>query len=92
MIDSHNSLSISCQCRLLSLNRSVFYYQPQGESTANLQLMEVIDKQFLLTPHYGVKQMTYHLRNEGYRISFKRVKRLMRLMGLKPIYQEPRLC
>ena len=85
----HPALSISMQCRLLSISRSSFYYEPQGESEMNLALMLLIDKQFLETPFYGVQQMTWHLRNEGFSVNVKRVRRLMRLMGLMPIYQKP---
>jgi len=47
------------------------------------------DKQFLETPFYGVRQMTWHLRNEDHLVNEKRIRRLMRLMGLMPIYQKP---
>jgi hypothetical protein len=53
--------------RLLSIARSSFYYDPQGERETNLALMRPIDKQFLETPFYGVQQMTWHLQNDGYR-------------------------
>ena len=85
----HPELSIGAQCRLLSITRSSVYYEPQGESAMNLDLMRLIDKQFLDTPFYGVQQMTWHLQNEGYPVNVKRVRRLMRLMGLMPIYQKP---
>jgi putative transposase len=52
--------------------------------------MRRIDGQFLETPFYGVRQMTWHLRAEGERVNPKRVRRLMRLMGLMPIYQWPK--
>jgi transposase InsO family protein len=51
--------------------------------------MLLIDKQLLETPLSGVQQTTWHLRNEGFSVSMKRVRRLMRLMGLMPIYQKP---
>ncbi len=85
----HPKLSIGMQCRLLSLSRSSFYYEPQGENEMNLALMLLIDKQFLETPFYGVQQMTWHLQNEGHPVNVKRIRRLMRLMGLMPIYQKP---
>lgn len=57
MIEPANAnLSISKQCKLLSISRSSFYYEPKGESEMNLDLMRVIDKQFLETPFYGVRQ------------------------------------
>ena len=55
-------LSVRKQCALLSISRSSFYYEPKGETEMNLDLMRVIDKQFLETPFYGVRQMTWHLR------------------------------
>jgi putative transposase len=85
----HPALPIGMQCRLLSISRSSFYYEPQGESEMNLALMLLIDKQFLETPFYGVQQMAWHLRNQGLSVNVKRVRRLMRLMGLMPIYQKP---
>ncbi len=86
---AHPRLSIGAQCRLLSIARSTSYYEPLGESALNLDLMLQIDRQFMETPFYGVQQMTWHLQNEGCRVNVKRVRRLMRLMGLMPIYQKP---
>src|SRR6056297_3720183 len=74
-------LSVGKQCALLSISRSSFYYEPKGESEMNLDLMRVIDKQFLETPFYGVRQMTWHLRNEDHLVNEKRIRRLMRLMS-----------
>ena len=85
----HPKLSVGAQCRLLSISRSSFYYEPQGETAMNLDLMLLIDKQFLETPFYGVRQMTWHLQNEGHAVNEKRIRRLMRLMRLMPIYQKP---
>ena len=90
MIEPANpDLSIGKQCRLLSISRSSFYYRPKGETALNLALMRQIDEQFLETPFFGVRQMTWHLRNEGHLVNEKRIRRLMRLMGLMPIYQKP---
>ena len=90
MVEKENpKLSISMQCKLLSISRSSFYYGSKGESAFNLALMRKIDQQFLETPFFGVRQMTWYLRNEGYKVNEKRIRRLMRLMGLMPIYQKP---
>ncbi len=91
MIQSdHPSLSIVRQCRLASISRSTFYHVPRGESPENLGLMTEIDRQFLETPFYGAQQMTWHLVAEGHAVNIKRVRRLMRLMGLMPICRQPR--
>ena len=76
---NHPDLSIGTQCKLLSISRSSFYYEPKGETELNLGLMQKIDRQFLETPFYGVRQMTWHLRNEGHLVNEKRIRRLMRL-------------
>ncbi|MFN2149189.1 MAG: IS3 family transposase [Anaerolineales bacterium] len=85
----HPRLSVAAQCRLLSIPRSTFYHRPAGESAENLALMALIDRQFMETPFYGVRQMTWHLRNDGRAVNPKRVRRLMRIMGLMPIYRKP---
>jgi putative transposase len=86
----HPRLSVVRQCELVSISRSGFYYRPAGETPLNLELMRLIDAQFLETPWYGSRQMARHLRREGYTIGRKRVRRLMAKMGLAPIYQRPR--
>lgn len=90
MIEKDNpNLSIGKQCKLLSVSRSSFYYQPKGETAMNLMLVRQIDEQFLETPFFGVQQMTWHLRNGGHLANEKRIRRLMRIMSLMPIYQKP---
>ena len=83
-------LSLSRQCRLLSIGRSAFYYAPKGESAENLALMRRIDELFLKYPFYGSRQMARQLRREDIGAGRHRVRRLMRLMGLEAIYQAPR--
>lgn len=90
IVTNDKTLSIAKQCNLLSISRSSLYYTPTGENPLNLKLMDMIDKQFLNTPWYGSRQMARHLRREGYHVGRKRVRRLMRKMGLRAIYQEPK--
>ncbi len=91
MIVRHRpELSLSRQCRLLSISRSSFYYAPKGESPSGLALMRRIDELFLKYPFYGSRQMARRLRRDGVRVGRHRVRRLMRLMGLQAIYQAPR--
>ncbi len=86
----HPDLSLSRQCRLLTISRSSFYYAAKGESPKNLALMRRIDELFLKYPFYGSRQMVRQLRREGVRVGRHRVRRLMRLMGLAAIYQAPK--
>ena len=83
MIENHHpDISIRRQCALIGLNRSTFYSEPGGETALNLQLMRLIDEQYLRTPFYGYPKMTVELRRQGYRVNRKRVARLMQKMGL----------
>jgi putative transposase len=90
MIGPSEPLSISSQCRLLDISRSSFYYKPKPMKKEDLELMRLIDEQFLKTPTWGSRSMRNHLRRLGYKINRKRVQRLMRIMGLEPIYPKPR--
>ena len=91
MIDpGHPRLSIVRQCALVSIARASLYRQPAGESEENLALMRLIDEAFLECPFYGARQMARHLRRLGWCVGRKRVRRLMRKIGLAPIYQAPK--
>ena len=91
MIERGNpNLSITRQCRILSISRSSFYYAAKGESEANLALMRRIDELFMKYPFYGSRQMSRHLQREGETAGRHRVRRVMRLMGLEAIFQKPR--
>jgi len=85
----HPKISVRRQCQMLSLARSNLYYSPKGESVENLAFMEIIDKQFLETPWYGSRQMARYMKRQGHKCGRHRVRRLMRLMRLVPIYQTP---
>ena len=86
----HPELSVVRQCELVSISRSGFYHRSAGETALSLELMRLIDAQFLETPWYSSRQMARHLRRAGYVVGRKRVRRLMAKMGLVPIYQRPR--
>jgi len=75
---------------LLSISRSGLYYRPKGPSDKELDLMKMIDCQYLLTPFYGARKMAAWLKSRGHVVSRKRVRRLMRLMGLRAVYRRPR--
>ncbi len=86
MVDSaHPSISIRRQCELLGLNRSTFYYQPQGESPENLELMRRIDELHTERPVLGCRMLGKRLGADK-----DRVNRLMRIMGIEAIYPKPR--
>lgn len=88
---THPDLPISRQCALLRLSRAGYYYVPRPEDAFNEMLMRQIDEQYTRTPFYGVLRITAWLRRHGYRVNPKRVRRLMRLMGITAVYPKPRL-
>jgi putative transposase len=75
---------------LLDISRSGLYYQPKGISEEDLTLMKLIDRQYLVTPFYGARKIAIWLKSQGHQVNRKRVRRLMRLMGLKAIYRRPK--
>ena len=90
MINKNYTLSLTAQCDLLSVARSRLYYQAKDETPFNQQLMHLIDRQYLKTPFYGSRQMVNYLRRQGYCVSRKRIRRLMKVMGLQAIYCQPK--
>ena len=77
------------QCALLGLSRSGVYRRGAGISRENGALIDLMDRQYLATPYYGSRRMTAWLRRKGRRVNRKRVRRLMRAMGLQAIYRRP---
>jgi putative transposase len=91
-VEPENSLiTIQRQCELIGLPRASYYYQSQGESPENIRLMHVIDELFTEWPFYGVEKMTAHLCRKGHDVNVKRIRRLMRKMGLEAVYPKPKL-
>lgn len=72
------TLSLSHQCALLGLARSTCYYAPRGETSENLALMRRLDEEYMKCPFYGSRKFAVVLG-----VNRKRVRRLMRLMGLE---------
>jgi putative transposase len=90
MIDrEHPELSLVRQCFLLGISRSSLYYQPVPTSAEDLELMALMDRQYLKTPFYGSRKMAAWLRTQGYQVNRKRVRRLMQVMGLQALCRRP---
>ena len=85
----HPRLSLARQCALVGIARSSFYYRPAGERAENLRLMRVMDELYLNCPWYGSRQMTRALRRIGHEVGRKRVRRWMRVMGLRSVAPRP---
>jgi putative transposase len=57
MIEQPDPLSLTRQCQLLGLRRAAFYYRPVEVSAEELELIALIDRQYLRTPFYGSRRM-----------------------------------
>ncbi len=75
-------------CKLMKFNRSTLYYKPKGESDENLQIMEEMKRYHTNHPAAGVLTMVNMLALKGIVANPKRVRRLMRLMGIKAVYPQ----
>ena len=86
MVDPSSEMSIRHQCALFGLNRSTYYRPKRGESEQNLLLMQQIDKIHLVEPTFGVLRMQDELKEKGYSVNVKRVRREMRKMCIQVLY------
>ena len=64
--------------------------EPVETGADEIELMSLIDRQYLRTPFYGSRRMTAWLQSQGHAVNRKCVQRLMQPMGLEVIYQRPR--
>ena len=86
----HETLSVRRQCQLLGIHRSQLYYEPVPESAVNLDLMRLIDEQYLKTPFWGSRKMSVFLsRRTGRAVNRKKTQRLMQKMGLEGMAPGP---
>jgi putative transposase len=91
LIDNQHLLSVRRQCDLLTLHRSGLYYKPKGETPENLEIMRLMDEHYLKHPTEGVIRVQDFLLIMGFLVNHKRVRRLLRLMGLMAIYPKKNL-
>jgi putative transposase len=85
----HAILSIRRQCSLLGLARSGVYRPSRIANDDELAIMRRLDELFLAWPFFGSRRMTAMLRADGWIINRKRVRRLMRVMGLRALGPKP---
>lgn len=87
----HPSLSVRRQCALLGLAPASYYYQAVPETAQNLFYQRLLDEEYTRHPFYGVRKMTVWLQQQRHAVGPKRVRRLLRAMGLMAVYPKPRL-
>ena len=87
----HHKLSVRRQCDLLMVPRSSLYYAPVPEKPENIKMMDIMDRHLLQHPTEGVISMVDMLRERGYPVGPKRIRRLFKLMGYQAIYRRRNL-
>ena len=90
-IFNNKHISIRKQCELLDVPRSNLYYELKGESELNLKIMRLMDEEFIDHPTHGVLQMQDFLVALGFIMNIKRIRRLLRKMGIMAIYPKRNL-
>lgn len=82
------SLSLRRQCTLLGLARSTKYYR--SEALDETDWMNLIADIHGKRPVYGYRKIGIKLKEQGHVINGKKVKRLMKQMGLRSLLPKPR--
>ncbi|SDC46290.1 IS3 family transposase [Williamwhitmania taraxaci] len=85
-VSANEPLSVRKQCALLGINRSTLYYDAVGESPENLEVMRHMDEEFTKHPTHGVLQMQDFLLALSFTVNAKRIRRLLRKMGIMALY------
>ena len=91
MVNKKHQLSIRKQCKLLKISRSNLYFKPNGETDLNLDIMKEIDRINMKYPSFGVLRIKNELEEAGYQVNHKRIRRLMKKMGIEVIYPKRNL-
>lgn len=88
---NHQKLSVRKQCDILAVPRSSVYYQPIPEKPENVKMMLLMDKHLLVHPTEEVVSMVDWLKEKGYPVGPKRIRRLFKLMGHQTLYRRKNL-
>lgn len=88
LISPSIKLSIRRQCALLGVSRSVCYYKPHEPDET--EWMNLIADVHARRPQYGYRKITTVLNDKGHVINGKKVKRLMKQMGIRSLLPKPR--
>jgi len=87
----HPALSVRKQCEILSVPRSSLYYAPVPEKPENVKMMSLMDRHLMKHPTEGVETMVEWLKEKGYPVGPKRIRRLFKLMNHQTLYRKKNL-
>ncbi len=89
----NNKITVRRQTELLKINRTSVYRKPAEPTVSeqDLCIMRRIDEIHTAEPTWGYRKITHRLQREDIVINRKKVRRLMRVMGIYAIYPKPNL-
>src|SRR6478672_9731972 len=90
MIDREHDLPVTRQAEILKISRGSVYYLPRPVSSADLEIMQRLDRLHLEYPFAGSRMLRGLLALQGCKIGRRHVKTLMRRMGIEALYRRPR--
>jgi putative transposase len=74
----------------LNLPRSSYYYLPVAVDDLTLQILRLIDEEYMRHPFIGTRRMTNYINRLGYAVNRKRMQRLYQLSGIEAVYPKPK--
>ena len=86
---SNKKLSIRKQAKLLGINRNRLAARPTKTSEEDLKIMAIMDELHMECPFYGQRNFRENLKDHGYWLGRKRVRRLMQIMGIESLVPKP---
>jgi putative transposase len=89
MLESDEELSVTEQCKLLSINRTSIYYKKRPVSPTKISILNIMDEIYTEDPVYGTRRIGNELTKRGYTISRPTIGKYMKILGLEAIYPKP---
>jgi putative transposase len=90
MIDpSDKKISIRKQSKLLGANRNRLTTRQPRTTDEDHKIMTIMDELYMECPFYGQRNLRENFRDHGHSIGRKRVRRLMRVMGIEALVPKP---
>ncbi len=87
----HPKLSVRKQCELLEVNRNRLERRKKKVSEEDEQIMKALDIINTKWPFLGQRKLQRELSDQGWSIGRKRVRRLMKVMGIEALVPKPSL-
>ncbi|NWK57570.1 IS3 family transposase [Verrucomicrobiaceae bacterium N1E253] len=85
----HPKLSIRKQCKMLGVNRNRLTPKQPKTNREDLEVMKALDSIYTECPFYGQRKLRMELHDLGFKIGRKRVRRLMKIMGIEALVPKP---